>query len=54
MGWIVAIFSRPVSTSTFQLPDLTVADRAIALFALGMFAIAIANGLILVAAKGLP
>jgi hypothetical protein len=54
MGWIVAIFSRPVSTSTFQLPELTVVDRAIVAFALGMFTLAIANGLILVAAKTLP
>jgi hypothetical protein len=68
MGWIVAILSlslvmtvmtiaelrRPVGTSTFEVPELTVADRVIALFALGTFALAIANGLILVAAKGLP
>ena len=45
---------RPVKASAVQLPELTVADRAIALFALGTFALAIANGLILVAAKTLP
>jgi hypothetical protein len=36
------------------LPELTVIDRVIALFALGMFALAIINGLILAAAKTLP
>jgi len=45
---------RPVSTNAVQLPDLRFADRAMVVFALGMFTAAIANGLILVAAKGLP
>jgi hypothetical protein len=68
MGWIVAILSlslvmavmtiaelrRPVSASTVQLPELTVADRVIAAFALGTFTLAIVNGLIVVAVKTLP
>jgi len=68
MGWIIAIVAlslvmtvmtiaelrRPVRASTVQLPELTLADRLIALFVLGTFTVAIANGLILVAAKGLP
>jgi hypothetical protein len=68
MGWIIAILAlssvmavmtiaelrRPVAASTIELPALTIADRLIALFALGTFTVAIANGLILVAAKGLP
>ena len=67
-GWIIAILAlssvmavmtiaelrRPVAASTIELPALTIADRLIALFALGTFTVAIANGLILVAAKGLP
>jgi hypothetical protein len=68
MGRIIAILSlgflmtvmtivalrRAVRASTIELPELAVADRAIVLFALGMFTLAIVNGLILVAAKGLP
>ena len=68
MGWIIAILAlslvmaimtiaeirRPVRASTVELPELAVADRIIALFALGTFTLAIANGLIMVAAKGLP
>jgi hypothetical protein len=54
MGWIVAIFSRPVSTSTVQLPELTVADRVITVFVLGSFTLATVNGLIVVAGKALP
>jgi hypothetical protein len=68
MGWIIAILAlsvfiavmtiaelrRPVAASTLQLPELTLADRVIGLFVLGTFTVAIANGLILVAAKGLP
>ena len=68
MGWIVAIVAlsvvmivmtiaelrRPVRASTVQLPELTLADRAIAVFVLGTFTIAIANGLFLVAANTLP
>ena len=68
MGWIIAIVAlslvmtvmtiaelrRPASTSAFQLPEFTVADRVITLFVLGTFTLAIVNGLILVAAKGLP
>jgi hypothetical protein len=68
MGWITAIVAlslvmtfmtiaelrRPVRTSTVQVPELTVADRVITVFLLGTFTLAIANGLILVAAKGLP
>jgi hypothetical protein len=68
MVWIIAIVAlnvvmavmtiaelrRPVTASTIELPALTIADRVIALFVLGMFTLAIANGLILVAAKGLP
>ena len=68
MGWIIAIVAlslvmtvmtvaelqQPVRASTVQSPALTLADRLIALFALGTFTVAIANGLILVAAKGLP
>ena len=68
MGWIIAIVAlsfamalmviaelrKPVSASRIELPALNLADRAIALFALGTFAIAIVNGLLLVAAKGLP
>ena len=68
MGWIIAIVAlslvmavmtiaelrRPVAASTVQLPELTLADRLIGLFVLGTFMVAIANGLILVAAKGLP
>jgi len=68
MGWIVAIVAlslvmtvmtiaelrRPVRASTVQLPELALADRAISVFVLGTFTLAIANGLILVAAKGLP
>jgi hypothetical protein len=64
MGWIVAVVAlsmvmavmtgaelrRPVRGSTVQLPELTFADRAIALFALGTFSLAIVNGLILVGA----
>ena len=68
MGWTIAIVAlslvmavmtiaelrRPVAASTVQLPELTLADRLIGLFVLGTFTVAIANGLILVAAKGLP
>jgi hypothetical protein len=68
MGWIIAIVAlslvmavmtiaelrRPVRASTVQLPELTVADRVITVFVLGTFTLAIANGLIVVAAKGLP
>jgi hypothetical protein len=68
MGWIIAMVAlslvmgvmtiaelrRPVAASTVQLPELTLADRVIGLFVLGTFSVAIANGLILVAAKGLP
>jgi type II secretory pathway component PulJ len=68
MGRIIAILSlgllmtvmtivalrRAVRASTVELPELAVADRAIVLFALGLFTLAIVNGLILVAAKGLP
>jgi hypothetical protein len=68
MGWIIAILAissvmavltiaelrRPIAASTVQLPELTLADRLIGLFVLGTFTVAIANGLILVAAKGLP
>ena len=68
MGWVVAIVAvtvvmavmtiaelrRPVAASTVQLPELTLADRLIGLLVLGTFTVAIANGLILVAAKGLP
>jgi hypothetical protein len=68
MGWTIAIVAlslvmtvmtiaelrRPVSASTVQVPELTLADRLISLFVLGTFTLAIANGLILVAAKGLP
>lgn len=68
MGWIVAILAlslvmgvltiaelrRPVMASTIELPELTVIDRVIALFALGTFTLAIGNGLIVVAAKALP
>jgi hypothetical protein len=69
MGWVIAIVAlslvmtvmtvaelrpRPVKASTVQLPELTSADRAIAVFVLAMFTLAIANGLILVAAKTLP
>jgi hypothetical protein len=50
----IAELRRPVSTNAVQLPELTVADRAIVAFALGMFTLAIANGLILVADKTLP
>ena len=68
MGWIIAILAissvmavltiaelrRPIAASTVQLPELTLADRLIGLLVLGTFPVAIANGLILVAAKGLP
>jgi type II secretory pathway component PulJ len=68
MGRIIAILSlgllmtvmtivalrRAVRASTVELPELAVADRAIVLFALGLFTLAIVNGAILVAAKGLP
>jgi hypothetical protein len=68
MGWIIATLAlslvmavmtiaelrRPVSASTVRVPELTIADRLIGLFVLGTFTVAIANGLILVAAKGLP
>jgi hypothetical protein len=68
MGWIIAILAissvmvvltiaelrRPIAASTVQLPELTLADRLIGLFVLSTFTVAIANGLILVAAKGLP
>ena len=68
MGWIIAIVAlslvmtvmtiaelrRPVRASTVELPELAIADRVIALFALGTFTLAIANGLIVVAAKALP
>ena len=68
MGWIIAIVAlslvmavmtvaelrRPVSASTVQLPELTLADRVITVFMLGTFTLAIVNGLILVAANALP
>ena len=68
MGWIIAILAissvmvvltiaelrRPIAASTVQLPELTLADRLIGLFVLSTFTVAIANGLMLVAAKGLP
>ena len=68
MGWIIAVVAlsmvmavmtiaelrQPVRASTVQLPELTLADRVIGLFVLGTFTVAIANGLILVAVKGLP
>jgi len=50
----IADLRRPVGANAVQLPELTIADRAIVVFALGMFTLAIANGLILVGAKGLP
>jgi hypothetical protein len=50
----IAELRRPVGTSRVQLPELTFVDQAATLFALGMFAIAIIDGLILVAAEGLP
>ena len=50
----IAELRRPVSTNAVQLLELTFADRAMVVFALSMFTVAIANGLILVAAKGLP
>ena len=68
MGWIIAIvalslvmtvltiaeFRRPVKASTVQLPEFTVADRAIAVFVVGTFTLAFVNGLLLVATKTLP
>ena len=68
MGWIIAIVAlslvmavmtvaelrHPVSASTVQLPELTLADRVITVFMLGTFTLAIVNGLILVAANALP
>jgi len=68
MEWIIAIVApslvmtvliiaelwRPVRASTVQLPELTLADRAIALFVVGTFTLAIVNGLVLIAAKTLP
>ena len=51
---VVAELRKPVSASTIELPELILADRVIALFALGMFTLAIVNGLILVAARTLP
>jgi len=68
MEWIIAIVAlslvmtvltvaelrRPVKASTIQLPELTLADRAIAVFALATFTLAIVNGLVLIAAKTLP
>ena len=66
MGWIIAIVALSLvmavmtiaelrkPANSVHLPELTLADRAIALFALGMFTIAIANGLIMVADKTLP
>jgi hypothetical protein len=67
MGWIIAIVAlslvmtvmvvaelrKPV-IAAIELPALTLADRTIALFALGTFTLAVVNGLILVAAKTLP
>jgi hypothetical protein len=68
MGWIIAIVAlslvmtvmtvaelrRPVSASTVQLPELTFADRAIAVFVLGTFTLALVNGLLVVGTKALP
>jgi hypothetical protein len=68
MGWIVAVVAlsmvitvmtiaelrRPVSASSVHLPEITLADRAIAVFVVGTFTLATVNGLILVAAKKLP
>jgi hypothetical protein len=68
MGWIIAIVAlslvmtvmtiaelrRPVKASSVHLPEITLADRAIAVFVLGTFTLAIVNGLILAAAKTLP
>jgi hypothetical protein len=68
MGWIIAIVAlslvmtlmtiaelrRPVSASTVQLPEQTLADRVITVFMLGTFTLAIVNGLILIGAKALP
>jgi len=68
MGWIIAIVAlslvmtvmtvaelrRPVSTSSVQLPELTIADRVITVFVLGSFTLAIVNGLFVVATKALP
>ena len=68
MGWIIAIVAlslvmtvmtivelrRPVRASAVQLSELALADRAISVFVLGTFTLAIANGLIVVAAKALP
>jgi hypothetical protein len=51
---VIAELRKPVSASTIELPALSLADRVIALFVVGTFTLAIANGLILVAAKGLP
>jgi hypothetical protein len=67
MGWIIAIVAlslamatmviaelrKPVSASAIELPELSLADRVIALFALSTFTVAIVNGVILVA-KTLP
>jgi hypothetical protein len=68
MGWTIAIVAlslvmtvmavaelrRPVTASTVQSPELTLADGVITVFVLGSFTLAIVNGLILVAAKALP
>ena len=50
----IAELRRPLSASAVKLPELTLADRAIALFVLGTFTLAIVNGLIVIAAKTLP
>jgi hypothetical protein len=51
---VIAELRKPVSASTIELPELILADRVVAVFALGMFTLTIVNGVILVAAKGLP
>jgi hypothetical protein len=52
--YTIAELRKPVCATTIELPALGLADRVIALFALGTFTVAIVNGLILVAANSLP
>lgn len=68
MGWIIAIVAlslvmtvltvaelrQPVRTNASTLPVLNVGDRVIGIFVVVTFAIALINGLMLVAVKILP
>jgi predicted S18 family serine protease len=68
MGWIIAIVAlslvmtvltiaelrQPVRTNVSSVPALNIGDRVIGIFVVITFAVALINGLMLVAVKILP